>query len=109
MGAPPPPGTVFNDQLLGINVPIDPVTGIVDVEPSQFNVLLNGEIDETRWLPSAGIAYRPFPGLSLRGAYSQTVARPSGREIGYYVTVPLGSKRPGDRQPPARALRCREL
>jgi len=89
---PPPPGTVFNDQILGIKVPVDPVTGLVDLTTrAEIGSLVNGHIDETRVLPSAGFAYRPIEGLALRGAYSQTVARPSFREMGYYVSVEPGS------------------
>ncbi len=84
----PPPGTTFNDQLLGLEVPVDPITGFVDlVDRASIESLLNGEIDETRLLPAIGFAYRPLEGLGLRGAWSQTMARPSFREMGYYVTV----------------------
>jgi outer membrane receptor protein involved in Fe transport len=74
-------------------VPVDPVTGLVDLTTrEEIDALINGEIDETRVLPSAGLAYRPLEGLVLRGAwYSQSVARPSFREIGYYVSVEPGS------------------
>jgi outer membrane receptor protein involved in Fe transport len=44
-----------------------------------------------RILPSAGFAYRPLEGLTWRGAWSQTVARPSFREMGFYASVELGS------------------
>jgi outer membrane receptor protein involved in Fe transport len=82
------PGTVFNDEILGIEVPIDPITGLVDLsDRAAIDSLLNGEIDETFLFPTFGVAYRPIEGLSLRGAYSQTVARPSFREMGYYVSV----------------------
>lgn len=90
--AAPPPGTTFNDQILGIRVPIDPNTGLVDLRTrEEILALVNGEIDERFYLPSAGFAYRPIEGLVLRGAYSQTVARPSLRELGYYVTVDAGT------------------
>lgn len=82
----------FNDQILGIDVPIDPDTGVVDLLTwEQILALVNGEIDETKLLPSAGITYRPIEGVTLRAAYSQTVARPSFREVGYYVTVEPGT------------------
>lgn len=94
-GVPPPTGAAatFNDQILGIDVSpyTDPSTGYVDLDADEVRVLVNGEIDETKFLPSAGVAYRPLEGLVLRGAYSQTVARPSFREMGYYVTVETGS------------------
>ncbi len=90
--APLPPGSVFNDQILNLDIPVDPLTGFVDLTSrAQIEALVNGEIDETRNLPSAGINYKPIDGLNLRAAYSQTVARPSFREIGYYVTVETGS------------------
>ncbi len=86
------PGTIFNDQVLGIDVPVDPLTGYVDLlDEAAIRALVNTEINEKRILPSAGIAYRPLEGLSLRAAYSQTVARPAFREIGYYVAVESGS------------------
>jgi outer membrane receptor protein involved in Fe transport len=88
----PDPDTVFNDQILGIDVSPDPETGFVDLlDRAAIQAAINGEIDETKILPSLGFAYRPLQGLSLRGAYSQTVARPSFREIGFYVSVEPGS------------------
>lgn len=87
-----PTGSIFNDQLLNITVPADPVTGIVDIGSEELPSLLNAAIDETRTLPSFGITYRPIEGMTLRTAYSKTVARPSFRELGFYVTVPPGKK-----------------
>ena len=88
----PPPGTIFNDQILGIDLPIDPVTGLVDlVDRAQIEGLVNGEIDETKFLPSLGLTWRPLEGLALRAAWSETVARPSFREMGYYVSVEPGT------------------
>lgn len=90
--SPPPPGTTFNDQLLGLDVPVDPLTGLVDLADRQaIEALVNGKIDETHTLPSAGLTYRPIDGLNLRAAYSKTIARPSFRELGYYVSVEPGS------------------
>jgi TonB-dependent receptor len=92
VSAPPPPGTTFNDQLLGIEVPVDPATGLVDlVDRAAIESIVNGEIDETLLLPAVGIAYRPLEGLSLRGAWSRTTARPSFREMGFYVSVEPGT------------------
>jgi len=88
VSSPPPPDTTFNDQLLGIDVPIDPVTGLVDLDDAAtIDSFVNGKIDEIHTLPAFGFSYRPLPGLALRGAYSQTVARPSFREMGFYVSV----------------------
>ena len=88
----PLPGTAFNDQLLGIQVPVNPATGTVDLlTRDAIESLIDGKIDETRLLPSASFAYRPLDGLAFRGAFSQTVARPSFREISYYVSVEPGS------------------
>jgi hypothetical protein len=89
---PPAEGTIFNDQILGVDVPIDPVTGFVDLtDRESIESLINGEIDERRVLPSYGFNYRAIEGLNLRGVYSQTVARPSFREMGYYISVEPGS------------------
>ncbi len=88
----PGPGASFNDQLIGIDVPIDPNTGLVDLlDRAAIEEFVNGEIDDTHALPSVGVTYRPLDGLNLRAAYSRTVARPAFREIGYYVTVEPGS------------------
>ena len=98
---PPPDDFVFNDQLLGEGSPSGPCLGddgsipgiqCVDlVDEDQLEGLVNGNINERRLLPSAGFALRPFEGMILRGAWSQTVARPSFRELGYYVTVEPGT------------------
>ncbi|MGH0032085.1 MAG: hypothetical protein ACQGVC_20025, partial [Myxococcota bacterium] len=85
---------VHNDQILGIAVPVDPTTGLVDFATRQeLLAVVNGEIDDLYVLPSAGVAVRPpwVEGLTLRVAYSQTVARPSFREMGYYVTTEPGT------------------
>jgi outer membrane receptor protein involved in Fe transport len=96
----PPAGTFFNDQILGIDLAPNnpcPITGqpnrlCVDLlDRASIANLVNGKIDERYLLPSAGFTYRPIEGLSLRGSYSQTVARPSFREMGYYVSVEPGS------------------
>jgi outer membrane receptor protein involved in Fe transport len=97
----PPPGVVYNDQLLGTTVTPGACVGddgrfpgiqCVDlVDQAALQDLFNGTIDEHRLLPSAGFNLRPMEGLSLRGAWSQTVARPSFREMGYYVTVVPGN------------------
>ncbi len=91
VGVPPPPGTTFNDQLLGIET-VASSSGLVDlVDRAAIESLVNGDIDEVRVLPSAGLNYKPVDGLSLRLAYSQTAARPSFRELGYYVNIEPGS------------------
>jgi len=85
---PLPENFTFNDQLLGIDVPVDPVTGLVDLlDRESISGLVNGLIDEDRVFPSAGFTIRPLEGMNLRGAFSETVARPSFRELGYYVSV----------------------
>ena len=45
----------------------------------------------SKYLPSVGLTYRPLEGLALRAAWSQTVARPSFREMGFYVSVEPGT------------------
>jgi TonB-dependent receptor len=96
----PPP---YNSDILGIDVPRglcrdlagQPIPGggqCVDlVDRAEIASLINGEIDENYALPSAAIAYHPFRWLTLRGAYSETVARPSFRELGYYVSAEPGT------------------
>jgi outer membrane receptor protein involved in Fe transport len=86
------PGKTFNDQILGINSPINPDTGFVDFLTEEAILsLADGTIEETKVLPTVGLAYRPVDGVTLRGAYSRTVARPSFREMGYYVSVEPGT------------------
>ncbi len=103
------PNATYNDQLLGIDVPLAPcrdVDGSVPnpanlcsdlwnpLDPSDrsaFGPLINGKIDERKLLPSAGLAYRPTEGMSLRAAWSRTVARPSFREMGFYASVEPGT------------------
>lgn len=88
---PAPPGTAFNDQVIGFRVQPDPVTGFVDCrDRACLERSLRGEINDTLFLPEASLAYRPLEGLSVRFAYSQTVARPSFRELGYYASLELG-------------------
>lgn len=97
--APPPqdgafvrPGRTFNDEILGLDVEIDPVTGFVECRTRAcLDRQLTGEIDELFVLPAVSAAYRPFDGWILRFAYSQTVARPSFRELGYYASQESGS------------------
>jgi outer membrane receptor protein involved in Fe transport len=90
----------FNDQILGIDVPVGvpcPVSGHPDrrcvdlVDQAQVESFVNGRIDELEFLPSLGFTYRALPGLQLRGAFSETVARPSFREMGFYVSVDPGT------------------
>ena len=98
----------FNDQILNIHVPVGPCRDqagdpIPEGQPGsgkcvdlisgdEIRSLIDGKIDENKVLPSAGINYRPFDWLTLRGAYSQSVARPSFREIAYYVSVASSAK-----------------
>jgi outer membrane receptor protein involved in Fe transport len=103
------PNAFYNDQLLGIDVPLAPCQAPGGAIPNPANLcvdlwnpldptdtsaiepFVNGEIQELEFLPSAGLAYRPLEGLSLRAAWSRTVARPSFREMGFYASVELGT------------------
>ncbi len=86
----PPP--TYNDQIIGFQPIFDPVTGFVDCRTRAcLDQVLRGEIDEFNVLPSVSAAYRPFDGWVVRFAYSQTVARPSFRELGYYTSIESGS------------------
>ena len=85
---PPPPGITYNDQVLGIDVKVNPATGFVDlITREEIENAISGRIDERHYLPSVGVTYRPLDGLALRGAFSRTLARPSLREMGYYISV----------------------
>jgi outer membrane receptor protein involved in Fe transport len=91
-GVSAPPGTIFNDEIIGFKVPIDPETGYVDCRTRDcIDPQLRGEINDTFFLPAISAAYRPFEGWALRFGYSQTVARPSFRELGYYTSIESGS------------------
>lgn len=86
------PGRTFNDQILGLDVEIDPATGFVECRTRAcLDRQLRGEIDELFVLPAVSSAYRPWEGWVFRFAYSQTVARPSFRELGYYASQESGS------------------
>ncbi len=103
------PTASYNDQLLGIDVPLSPCRATdgsipnpaqmcVDLlnfddfsDQSPIENLINGTIDELKLLPAAGFAYRPIDGMSVRGVWSRTVARPSFREMGFYASVELGT------------------
>lgn len=93
-------GVVNNSDIVGIAVTPDPSTGFVDYrDAARIRGVVNGEIDEFYTLPTVGLTYR-FAALSrtrdwlrlledltFRGAFSQTVARPSFRELGYYASL----------------------
>ena len=94
----------YNDEVLGISgLPmVDcqiqptflslPITvQCVNFDSATLQAIVNGQIDERKILPAYGFTLRPINGLTLRGAYSRTVARPSFREIAYYVSVEPGS------------------
>jgi TonB-dependent receptor len=96
---PPPPDKTWNDQILGIDVSSFVVSCTFPTPGQCVNLssvdevlaAVSGEIDETYLLPSAGFTFRPIEGLVLRGGWSRTVARPSFRELGYYVSVEPGT------------------
>ncbi len=81
-----------NDEIIGYPVTPDPVTGFVDCNTREcIEAALRGEINDTWFLPAVSAAYRPIDGWVLRFGYSQTVARPSFRELGYYASIESGS------------------
>jgi outer membrane receptor protein involved in Fe transport len=57
------------------------------LDRAQIESVINGKIDELHLLPTAGFAYRPLPGVSWKASWSQTVARPSFREMGFYASL----------------------
>jgi outer membrane receptor protein involved in Fe transport len=97
----PGPDATFNDQLVNTGVVPGPCVGddgsvpgitCVDFQSTEeLAPFLDGEIDERRLLPSVGITFRPIEGLTLRGVWSETVARPSFRELGFYPSVEPGT------------------
>lgn len=109
VGAFPNADATFNDQILGIKVPVgpcfapdgsipDPEAQCVDLwnptdptDVSPIAAFLNGKIDQLEYLPAVSLAYRAYEGLTLRGAWSRTVARPSFREMGFYASTELDS------------------
>jgi TonB-dependent receptor len=95
--APPP----YNYEVIGLTLPSGPCRNRANppvpipgagncidfVNRLEIEEVINGTIDESHVLPALGLAWRPIEGLALRGAWSQTVARPSFREMGYYASV----------------------
>ena len=91
----------YNDQILGIDVPVGPCRDLngnprpgtcVDLTTdAEIQSFLNGKIDERKLLPAIGLTYRALDWLTLRGNWSKTVARPSFREMGYYVSAKPGT------------------
>lgn len=102
---PPDPDRTWNDEILGLDVSafVGPCTNRFTGQPDPDFQCVNlstvedvlaavsGEIDEVFLLPSAGFTFRPIEGLALRGGWSQTVARPSFRELGFYVSAEPGT------------------
>ena len=86
-GVTPPPGFTFNDELIGFRDPLPPGEFVDCRTRDCLDEALRGEIDEFYVLPSVSSAYRPWEGWVFRFAYSQTVARPSFREISYYASL----------------------
>lgn len=81
---------VPNDVILGIELPRQP-SGFVDLlSPADVLDVLSGEIDELKVLPMASVAYRPIEGMTMRAVYSETVSRPSFRELAYYASIVPG-------------------
>lgn len=52
--------------------------------------VLDRELNEDFVLPSIGMTYSPIAGMRFRVGFSKTVAQPSFREQGYYVTQERG-------------------
>jgi len=82
---------VFSDVVLNIDLPTQDANGIVDIlSTADMFRSLTSEIDELEVFPMASVAYRPVEGLTVRGAYSETAARPSFRELSYYASIVPG-------------------
>ena len=79
-------GGFDNPALLGNEDAPDDVTSV-----DQLLGLLNGEIKEDLVLPNIGFAYRPIDGMRFSVNYNETAARPSFRELGYYLSAPEAS------------------
>ena len=86
-----PPSTTRSSVSTCRRIPNDGLRR-TSLTKAPIDSLVNGKIDE-----NAGCRRRAsriaeqIEGLALRGAWSQTVARPSFREMGYYVSVEPGT------------------
>ncbi len=108
--APLAEGATFNHEILGIPVvepdfsdtACDPLPTFQNPNPTPrgcwnlndqqlVDVLSDTGIDQLNVLPSAGLTYRLTDWATLRAAYSETPARPSFRELGYYPSVEPGN------------------
>jgi len=86
---------VYNDQLLGIDLqPNNFQNGgafVDQITREQIQAVASQKIDDWNFLPSIGTTWRFYEGAAARFAFSDAVARPSLRELGYYVSVEPGS------------------
>ena len=71
--------------------PFQEGTPFPDEDLAFYQSQVDGEIDENKLLPNLGFIYRPVDAMAFRLNWSQTVARPSFREVGYYVSTQPGS------------------
>jgi len=78
-----------NPAILGLNLPsymIDP-DGTINPTQDDLRRVLNSDLEEELFLPRVGFTVRPMEGLSIRGVYSESLARPSFRERAYYIST----------------------
>lgn len=84
--SPDPVSGITNADLIGIAVPFggDVSQGF---SADDLEDLVNGEIEETLFLPSLSVTFRPDEKTRMTVAYSRTTARPSFRELGYFIST----------------------
>jgi outer membrane receptor protein involved in Fe transport len=56
------------------------------VGPVNPGRIFTGTLDDSAWYPSVALTWSPLPRLNVRASYTETVARPSFRELGPYFT-----------------------
>lgn len=92
------PDTPATSVLLDGQVRADlglPVGGSTDVNSIPGGVeVLNVDLEQEDILPSIGVVIEPLEGLTLRAAYSETIARPTFRELTPVSQVLFGGETP---------------
>ena len=80
-------GRLGNESSFGLYNTINNLTGQPALPLSQQGNPFVGQIKEDKILPAISLNYSPTKPLKIRLSASETVARPSFREVGSYFTV----------------------